>query len=160
MDYLQGMKAQKLPDSPIYQLLDGIEFRHNLSHEKVEMLRNQVDYENRVSETLSEIIASPVSKEEKLAEIIKQEEKSPKKEDWPAGMAIDFMLAYRSVEGFEKMAQFIETLPSHLRKVQTFQEQYGFALNRSGQKDKAIQVLTKLIEEPIVTGKQIGRAHV
>lgn len=145
--YLKGMKEQKLPDSPIYQLMEGIEFKHSLSHEKVEMLRDQVTYENTIREALAEIIASDRPKEEKLAGVRQQENEQKDQVDWTAGMAIDFMLAFRSIEAFPEMAIFIESLPPHLKKNQVFQEQYGFSLNRAGQKDKAIQVLNKVVEE-------------
>lgn len=154
--YLEGVKKQKLPDSPVYQLLDGIEFKHNLSHEKVEMLREQVSYENQVQEQLSEILSSTLNKEEKLKEISQLENGLQIKEVWAAGMAVDFMLAYRTIESYEKMTEFIASLPAHLRKALVFQEQYGFALNRAGQKDKAIQVLNKLVEESGPNSETLG----
>ena len=154
--YLEGVKKQKLPDSPVYQLLDGIEFKHSLSHEKVEMLREQVTHENSIREKLSEIISSKRPNEEKLGGVQQLEKEFDNKEDWTAGMAIDFMLAYRSVEGFSVMAAFIDSLPVHLKKNQVFQEQYGFALNRAGQKDKAIQVLSKLVEENGPNSETLG----
>lgn len=154
--YLEGVKKQKLPDSPVYQLLDGIEFKHSLSHEKVEMLREQVTHENSIRENLSEIISSKIPNEEKLVGVQQLEKEFENKEDWTAGMTIDFMLAYRSAEGFSEMAAFIDSLPLHLKKNQVFQEQYGFALNRAGQKDKAIQVLSKLVEENGPNSETLG----
>lgn len=156
VDYVNGVKEQKLPDSPIYQLLDGIEFKHNLSHEKVEMLREQVSYENLIREQLSKILSSKVSLELKLSETSQLENSLPKKEDWAASMAVDFMLAYRSIEAFEKMGDFIQSLPAHLRRTQVFQEQYGFALNRAGKKEKAVQVLDKILEENGPNSETLG----
>lgn len=156
VDYVKGVKEQKMPDSPVYQLLDGIEFKHSLSHEKVEMLRNQVSFESQLRENLSGILSSNLSKSEKLEEITKTEDGLGRKPDWTAGMAVDFMLAYRSVEGYGQMAKFIESLPNHLRYVQTFQEQYGFALNRIGNKEKAIQVLNQIIEKTGPNSETLG----
>ena len=154
--YITGVKKQQLPDSPVYQLLEGIEFKHSLSHEKVEMLRDQVTHENSIREKLSEIIGSDIPKEEKLQKVLLLEKEMPGKEDWLAGTSMDFMLAFRSLEGFSEMAAFIDSLPPHLKKTQVFQEQYGFALNRAGQKDKAIQVLNKLVEENGPNSETLG----
>ena len=156
VDYVNGVKAQKLPDSPIYQLLDGIQFSHNLSHEKVGMLREQVSYENQVREQLSQILSSKLSFGEKLTEVSQLENSLPKKEDWAASIAIDYMLAYRTIEAFEKMGEFINSLPAHLRRTQVFQEQLGFALNRAGDKEKAIQVLTQILEENGPNSETLG----
>jgi len=156
VDYVNGIKAQKLPDSPIYQLLDGIEFKHSLSHEKVEMLREQVDQENHIREKLSEVVSSTFQKEDKIQGIQQLESEIGKKEDWVAGLAVDFMLAYRSVGGYSEMAKFIESLPSHLRKATTFREQLGFALNRAGDKEKAIHVLTQILEENGPNSETLG----
>lgn len=154
--YLEGVKKQKLPDSPIYQLLEGIEFKHSLSHEKVEMLREQVKNENDIREKLTDVISSTVSKEEKIQAIQLLESAIGKKEDWVASLAVDFMLALRSVEGYEEMAKLIESLPAHLNKALTFREQYGFALNRAGQKDKAIQVLNSIVDENGPNSETLG----
>lgn len=154
--YINGVKNQKLPDSPVYQLLDGIEFKHNLSHEKVEMLREQINYENSIREKLSQIITTDRSKEIKTEEILLLADELEGRDSWTAAMAIDIMLAFRSVEGYSEMATFINSLPAHLKNSQTFQEQYGFALNRGGQKDKAIQVLNKLVDDNGPSSETMG----
>src|SRR4051794_29273321 len=43
VSYINGIRNSKTIDSPVYQLLDGIQFTHTLSHEKVELLRQQTE---------------------------------------------------------------------------------------------------------------------
>lgn len=146
-DYITGIKDKKETDSPVYQLLDGIQFHHNLSHEKVELLRSQTEFNESVRADLNQVIQSDSKKEEKAKQINEIEKKLGNKNDWQIGMHIDILLAYRSVESYTDMVRFIECLPAFLKKTVLIQEQYGFALNRAGKKDEAINVLQSLIEE-------------
>lgn len=153
--YIAGIKKKKITDSPIYQLMDGIEFKHNLAIDKVDMLREKAQQDNQVKEKIQMIVN--LDENENRTEKLQELENSPSdKENWEAGMAINFMLAYRSVGAYGEMADFIESLPPHLKRTVLLQQQYGFALNRVGQKDKAIEVLTKLIEENGPSGETLG----
>lgn len=50
--YIAGISDARATDSPIYQLLEVIQFTHTLSNEKVEMLHQQTDFnENLKSES-------------------------------------------------------------------------------------------------------------
>lgn len=144
-DYIAGVKKKKLTDSPIYQLMDGIEFKHNLSSDKVDMLREKAKQDNEIIDQIQEVLRLP-DEENKVEKIKEIEESLPDKEDWEAGLAINFILAYRSTNGYQEMVDFIESLPAHLSGTILVQEQYGFALNRAGQSDHAIDVLTRLLE--------------
>jgi tetratricopeptide (TPR) repeat protein len=156
VNYVNGMKAQKLPDSPIYQLLDGIQFSHKLPHEKVEMLRNQTAFNESVRNKLDNILQSALPKEEKVAAIGELEASLGDKNDWQTGMCIDILLAYRSAGAAKEMVRFIEAMPAYLAKTVLIQEQYGFALNRAGQKEQAIKVLEKLIAENGLNSETCG----
>lgn len=145
--YINGIKGKKETDSPVYQLLDGISFRHNLSHEKVELLRSQTEFNASIRKELDEVIQSALSNEEKTIAINAIEKKLGSKDEWQTGVSIDMLLAYRSVEGYTNMVRFIQALPDFLEKTTLIQEQYGFALNRAGKKEEAIKILQKLIDE-------------
>lgn len=153
--YIAGIKKKKITDSPIYQLIDGIEFNHNLSIDKVDMLRERAQHDNQINEKIKDIISLD-KKEGRALKLQELEKELPEKEDWDAAMAINFILAYRSINGFQEMVNFIESLPNHLEGTVLVQEQYGFALNRAGEKDKAIEVLTKLIEEKGANSEALG----
>jgi MAP3K TRAFs-binding domain len=145
--FIGGIKDKKVPDSPVYQLLDGIEFKHNLSHEKVELLRSQTEYNESVRTEINQVIQSSLPNEEKVKQITDIEKKLGSKNDWEIGISIDVMLAYRSLESYTHMARLIESLPQFLRDTILIREQYGFALNRANRRDDAIKVLQKLIEQ-------------
>ncbi|MEO5682746.1 MAG: TRAFs-binding domain-containing protein [Chitinophagaceae bacterium] len=145
--YIKGVKETKETDSPVYQLLDGISFTHNLSHEKVEMLRSAAEFNEALREELLHVVDTNLPSAEKATAIKAVEKKLGDKSDWDVSMCIDVMLAYRSTESFAEMADFIETLPAFLRKSMLMREQYGFALNRAGKTEDAIKVLQRVIEE-------------
>lgn len=145
--YIKGVRDKKDTDSPVYQLLDGISFTHNLSQDKVEMLRNEADFNESLRKQLQQIIETALPGADKAKAIKQVEDQLGNKNNWEVSVCIDVMLAYRSTESYNEMAGFIETLPPFLRKTFLIREQYGFALNRAGRKDEAIQVLQQLIDE-------------
>ena len=146
-NYIIDIKDKQETDSPVYQLLDGIHFTHDLPPEKVDMLKSQTEFNESLRADLKEIIQSHIAKEEKARQINEIEKKLDSESDWQTSMSIDLLLAYRSIESYSDMVRFIESLPAFLRNTILMQEQYGFALNRDGKKDEAISVLQKLIDE-------------
>jgi MAP3K TRAFs-binding domain len=156
VNYIGGIKDKKETDSPIYQLLDGIQFSHNLSHEKVELLRSQTEFNESLRTELSQVIQSNSGKEVKASQINEIENKLGNKNDWQVSMSIDILLAYRSVESYPDMVRFIEALPAFLKNTILIREQYGFALNRAGKKDDAITVLQKLIDDNGTSSETCG----
>ena len=147
VNYIAGIKDKKETDSPVYQLLDGISFSHNLSHEKVELLRAQTEFSELLRNDLEQVIQSASTTEEKTTLVKKIEQKLGDKNDWAVSICIDIMLAYRSIEAYSDLVEFIQSLPPFLKQTTLIREQYGFALNRANQKNEAIKVLEKLIEE-------------
>ncbi|MGK2864708.1 MAG: TRAFs-binding domain-containing protein [Chitinophagaceae bacterium] len=147
VNYIEGIKIKKETDSPVYQLLDGISFSHNLSHEKVELLRAQTEFSEALRDELEKVIQSTSTKAEKAIVVKQIEQKSGDKNDWPVSICLDFMLAYRSIECYNEMVDFIESLPPFLKRTAMIREQYGFALNRANKSDEAVKVLEQLIDE-------------
>ena len=154
--YVNGIKNKNETDSPVYQLLDGIQFSHNLSHEKVELLRAQTEHNESVRSEINKVINSVKSKEEKIIQINTIEDKLGDKSTWQVGLCIDMLLAYRSLESYTDMARIVESAPDLLKQTVLFQEQYGFALNRAGKKDEAIGVLQKLMDKNGPTSETCG----
>lgn len=141
-------KTSKTTDSPIYQLVDGIKFQNSLAHEKTDIFREKVRFDQGLSEELRTARSVPGSKAEKLAALnLVVNEKISRPEDHEARVLIDAMLSYRDISAFPEMVQFIERIPPYIRQTIMVQEQYGFALNRTGNRTKAIEVLEKVIEE-------------
>lgn len=145
---LAEAKTNKTTDSPIYQLVDGINFQNSVAHEKTDIFRSRVDYNNALKNALKIARQTSGEKKEKIKaidDIIKS--MILPLENQETGVLIDAMLSYRDVSAFDKMESFIEQLPPHVRQTVMVQEQYGFALNRNKKREKAIEVLEKVITE-------------
>lgn len=135
-------KKEKTTDSPIYQLVDGIQFQNSVAHEKTDIFRDRVAYDHARKEELAS--ARNLPKHKKLAEI-QRIEASMELENEETGVLIDLMLSYRSAGAWTDTVAYIERLPPHVQHTVMVQEQYGFALNRAGNPQKAIRVLEELI---------------
>ncbi len=138
---------KKNTDSPIYQLVDGISFQNSVAHQKTDIFRDQVTY----NEELKKLLKKTRSKKAIPSEIIKAIDEIVEKEidvdNSEAGVLIDVMLSYRSLNAFEKMVSFIQSLPLYVKNTVMVQEQLGFALNRCGEQDEAISVLETVIKQ-------------
>jgi tetratricopeptide (TPR) repeat protein len=144
---LQNARKRKDTDSPVYQLVDGISFQNSVAHQKTDIFRDQVEYNNKLKSSLEEIRNMDVTNEEKIKALDAIVEKQINVEDEEAGVLIDAMLSYRSLDAFKKMIAFIESLPTHVKNTVMVQEQLGFALNRVNERDQAIKVLETVIQQ-------------
>lgn len=123
-------------DSPVFQLLDGFP---DIQRLKTDVFRERAQYCNEIKKKLA--LARQQGKEAireiemGLGDINAQE----------AGILIDLMLSYRSVEAYPEMAELIYKMPIPIASTSLVQEQLGFALNRQEKRSEAIQVLNALI---------------
>ena len=140
---LIAAKKEKTTDSPVHQLVEGISFQNSLAHEKTDVFRDRVKYEEEIKDYLAEI-RSHKPKEQQLDMLNTYVHSLPKQENLETGVLIDIMLTYRAISSWPEMISWIEHLPEYVFSTQMVQEQYGFALNRSGKRDKAKKVLEHL----------------
>lgn len=138
-------KQSKSTDSPVYQLVDGISFQKSLAHEKTDIFREKVHYELEIKDKLSEI-RTHAEEEERVTLLNDYVATLTPIENQETGVLIDVMLTYRALGSWQTMVDWILKLPEYVFNTQMVQEQYGFALNRNKQKDKAIDILTALIK--------------
>ncbi|HEY2727909.1 MAG TPA: TRAFs-binding domain-containing protein, partial [Parafilimonas sp.] len=143
-DKLLLAKKSKSTDSPVYQLVDGISFQKSLAHEKTDIFRDKVHYEQEIKDKLSEIRNHPI-KEQRITLLNEYADTLVPIENQETGVLIDVMLSYRALEYWQEMIDWILKLPEYVFNTQMVQEQYGFALNRNKQRDKAIGFLESLI---------------
>lgn len=139
-------KSEKDTDSPVYQLVDGIAFQNSVAHEKTDIFRDKVRYDEQIKKQLLNARNKQGGKQEKI-NAVDEIAGELKLENEETGVLIDVMLSYRALSAFEKMIQFIESMPAHVKQTIMVQEQLGFALNRLGQHEAAISVLEKVIEK-------------
>jgi tetratricopeptide (TPR) repeat protein len=146
-------KTNKTTDSPVYQLVDGIQFQNSVAHQKTDIFRDMVIYDEKLKEELRIVRNTKGDKTVKLAALEQLvNDKFMPLVDQEAAILIDIMLSYRDISAFKKMVEFIEKLPSHVQQTVMVQEQYGFALNRTQadgnqNREKAIRVLKKVIKD-------------
>jgi hypothetical protein len=138
-------KKLKVTDSPVHQLVDGISFQKSLAHEKTDIFRDKVEYEKTTKDKLFEIREHPVP-EEAITLLNDYVKTLVPIENQETGVLIDVMLTYRALGDWPDMINWITKLPEYVFNTQMVQEQYGFALNRNKQQDKAIEVLETLIQ--------------
>ena len=143
---LKAAKTTKNIDSPIYQLVGGVEFQNSVAHQKTDIFREQVEYSRKMKTLLENIRNRDVSDDKRIDELDKLVHNKIKIEDEEAGTLIDIMLTYRALGAIKKMIAFIEGLPAHVRNTVMVQEQLGFALNRDGRAEQAIAVLNEVIK--------------
>ena len=145
---LVNAKKDKKTDSPLYQLVDGIHFQNSVAHEKTDIFRDKVMYDESLKRQLHTIRSAKSSNAEKLNQLHSLIESNKPLENLEAGVLIDIMLTFRSLEYFEEMINFIRQLPVHVQQTIMVQEQWAFALNRLKTPEaraEAIQILENVI---------------
>ncbi|MEJ2004560.1 MAG: TRAFs-binding domain-containing protein [Cyclobacteriaceae bacterium] len=170
---LQDSKNKHVIDSPVFQLLDGWQVSHSLSHEKTDVFREKVDYEKSIKDQIS------AARSESAEAIDAVYDKIKPIKDNSAGMVIDLFLSYRNVKAYQRMIDIYEEMDKPLKKLKMIKEQLAFAYNRKGEeifaasenekdaagknklkkeaiseKKKALEILEKIIEEYGVIRKQ------
>jgi tetratricopeptide (TPR) repeat protein len=138
-------KKSKTTDSPIYQLVDGIQFQNSVAHEKTDIFRDKVTYNKDLKERLAKARKKAGGKDERI-KAVDTIAGSLVPENEETGVLIDVMLSYRALGDYNRMMAFIEHMPAHVRQTVMVQEQLGFALNRLKRRDDATRVLEQVLE--------------
>ena len=169
-DKLIYAKAKHSTDSPLYDMVNGIQFQNAVAHEKTDVFRDQVKYDESLKSKLA--YARSIKNENgkpdrvKCIEAIKKiiAENMPL-ENIQSAVLIDIMISYRNIEAFEEMLLFIESLPQYIFNTVMVQEQYAFILNRNGGKkqpvdevmiEKAISILKALEVANLASSETYG----
>ena len=144
VEKIKFSRENKHVDSPVFQLVDGFDVTHNLSHEKTDVFRKQAEYDNDIKEKLYD--ARNAGNESKEQVITVWNALKPVSEK-SAGVVVDLFLSLRAVEAHKEMVDLYETMDKPLQNTKLVREQLGFALNRMGKKKKAEKVLAEIIDE-------------
>ncbi|WP_235299661.1 TRAFs-binding domain-containing protein [Portibacter marinus] len=126
-------------DSPVFDLVEDLEVHHNLSHEKTDLFRKQNDYNENIKEKLLQARNAKLQVLEDLHDELKPLEEKE------AGVVIDLFLSYRAYSAWDQMVKCFEEMNRPLQGTKLVQEQLAFALNRKGERKKAIKILEGLI---------------
>lgn len=139
--------AQKEPhtDSPLFQLIDGLK-PSNIEHIKTDVFREQVEYNKTIKSKLKSIREIKPLEDAKI-ELKNLESSLGNLSNVEAGVLVDLFLSYRAVEAYDYMIALVSYIPKPLQQTVMIQEQFGFALNRAGQRKEAIEVLEQVIKK-------------
>ena len=137
------------PDSPLFQLIDGLQ-APTLAREKTDVFRERVVYSARMKERLAEARGRGL---EALRAIEVDNEPIA---DCEAGIVIDLFLSYRAVKGWNNMIALVEKMSRPLARSVLVREQLALALNRAGNADKAERVLLDLLAEGGASSETYG----
>jgi MAP3K TRAFs-binding domain len=125
-------------DSPLFQLLDG--YPNPPAHEKTDIFREQVEYSAEMKERLG------VARAQGLEAVRAVDEELGDLRAVESGVVIDLFLSYRAVSAWTDMVALVKRMPRVLAATVMVQEQLAFALNRSGEGERAERVLLDLVE--------------
>lgn len=157
---IRGVAAN---DSPIFQLIPafpGID----LPHDVTDAFMDRIKHEDAFQEQLTLALTKPTEagRREALDELQKGlgDLKTVQRE-----ALVALMLSYRDVSAWDAMVKLCESSPDYVQKITMVKQQWALALNRrnsAGDKDKAIKILTKILEQegsdPETLGI-LGRIH-
>jgi len=150
-------------DSPLFQLLPrfpGID----LPHDVTDAFQARVQHEERFRERLDQARNRP-DNDQRRGALLQIQGELGSLGAVPRSTLVDLLLSYRGVEAWQEMVALCDAMPGHLRDAIVVRQQHALALNRRnqpGDRDKAIRLLTKLLEErgpdPETLGI-LGRMH-
>ena len=128
-------------DKKLFKLIDEIQ-SSNIAHTKTDTFREQIQYNQTIKDKLSN--ARDDKNLDKLRDI---QNSLGNFDDIELAVLIDMLLSYRAVEAFNDMIKLVKKMPKILSETLMVQEQLGFALNRVGERRKAIKVLENVIKK-------------
>jgi tetratricopeptide (TPR) repeat protein len=131
---------REVTDSPLFQLLDNLP-QPDISRVKTDVFREQAEY----SSALRERLAAARRRGVDAVREIRGELGDLRNHE--SGVLVDLLLSFRDLEAWPDMVALVEQMPEALVRTALVREQYGLALNRDDQGEKAEDVLLTLIKE-------------
>lgn len=139
---LNAVRLDQIDDSPIFQLIDHLP-RIEVDHQRTDVFRERAEYSRKFKDRLA--IARRTDKAAVLA--VEADPQLANLGEVESGIIVDLFLSMRDVKAHDEMLALYERMPRHLQRARMVQEQRGFALNRVGRRDEAIDVLKAVIKD-------------
>ncbi|MGI9511220.1 MAG: TRAFs-binding domain-containing protein [Geminicoccaceae bacterium] len=152
-----ALKSPVVDDSPLFELFP--EFRGiEMSHELTDVFRDRVKYASELRDKLTKARKMQPRKAavDAIREIACSQGDASSLE---RGVLIDIYLSYRAVEAWDDMINLYEAMSGDVQKTAIARQQLALALNRrnqSGDRDRAIDVLTTLLDEQGDSAETLG----
>lgn len=129
-----------VPDSPVFQLLENYG-APDIKRLKTDSFRDRARYEADTKAALAKARRNGDAGEARAIE-----QRLGQLDGVEAGVLVDLFLTYRALKHWDDMLRLYERIPAALQRTTMIQEQRGFALNRLGRRDEALEVLEKIVE--------------
>jgi tetratricopeptide (TPR) repeat protein len=140
VEQLNSCIASTLVDSPIFQLIEGMQ-PPPIDRKRTDLFRERIAKLEEIKDHLSAARAG-----EKIESIDSIAESLGDVSELEAGVVIDLLLSYRAVKGYEKMLELAKGMNPELSKTAAVRELVGFAQNRIGQSREAEETLQRVID--------------
>lgn len=138
---LLAATENELDDSPLFSLINDMP-RLEIDHTKADIFRERIDQSKEIERQISQGEKQGLCALQEIADSL------PDLKHVELGTIIQLFLALRSVKGgMNEMITFYERMPKAVQRTRMIQEQYAFALNRTGRSDEAEETLLKVISE-------------
>ena len=159
----QAIQGPATKDSPLFQLIPEMPVL-DLPHDVTDAFQERVAHEEKFRELLAQARAKPSNEERRQALLAIQQQLGDLKTVQRV-VLVDLVLSFRAVEAWNEMIAICEVAPDYFKDLVLVRQQWGLALNRRnapGDRDKAVQLLDRLIKEhgpdPETLGI-LGRVH-
>jgi hypothetical protein len=130
-----------LTDSPLFQMLT--DYRPpDIARLKTDLFRDRMQYAAERKEQLADARAR-----RDADGIARVEKELGNLDDVEAGVLVDLFLSYRALQQWDRMIALYDRMPGSLQRMVIVREQYGFALNRKGERQRALGVLEDIVSE-------------
>ena len=152
LDHLRTEASRSSADSPLFQLIP--DYRGpEVAHLKTDTFRSRLDY----SRELQQRLAAARRAEDK--ELLRREAAALDggNEETEVGVLVDLFLSFRALSMWDDMVAFYEGIHSDIvRNTVMMREQYALALNRIGERQRAIEVLDGVVADEGASSETCG----
>lgn len=135
---LHGCIERDLVDSPLYQLVDALH-PPPIDRERTDVFRDRAAYSVETKARLAQARGDGLAAVEAAAAALGDPA------GLEAGVAIDLLLSYRAVAGYEPMLDLVAHMDRTLAQTVLVREQLAFAQNRLGLSREAEETLKQII---------------
>jgi len=147
---------EEMCDSPLFELLENYG-APDIARLRTDVFRERVSYSLEMKRKLADARRAGTAEalEQARAEI-------GELHDAEAGVLVDLFLSYRALSDWDGMIALYDELPATLRRSVLVREQFGLALNRRKERERALEVLEGIVDEHGPNSETcglIGRAY-